>query len=94
MPVNKYREQQKRKRDINWAKIMQHDAFWQDKRKNRCCPVISEQDIKNLYKVQNHRCYYCSELMNNTRGFRHPKDPSLERLDNSQGHTKENCVIL
>ena len=64
-----------------------------DKDKNRYDPVnfVDKSFIKNLIEDQNSVCYICKNLM---QYINYDKDLcTLERLDNSIGHIKSNCVL-
>ena len=75
---------------------MVHNSRKSDKKYDRyddaCRANFITQDwCKGTYLVQEKRCFHCHEEMNLI-----PKNPlfvSIERLDNSVGHTKDNCVI-
>ena len=52
---------------------------------------ITLQDVKDIMKKQNGKCYYTGQLFVDT--FDMNERLSLDRLDNSKGYTKENTVI-
>ena len=53
------------------------DAFW----------------IVNKAKVQHGCCYHCSNALNTTWKYNDPLNVSVDRLNNAEGHNKQNCVI-
>jgi len=64
-----------------------------DKDKDRYDPVhfVDKSFIKNLIEDQQSVCYICKNLM---QYINYDKDLcTLERLDNSIGHNKSNCVL-
>ena len=55
---------------------------------------MNVQDVINLFKTSEMNCYYCkakAEIM--YEYVREPKQWTLERLDNTLGHNRDNVVI-
>ena len=68
----------------------------QDKEKNLVNKelFVNVQDVINLFKTSKMICYYCKEKTEIMYEFvREPKQWTLERLDNSFGHNRDNVVI-
>ena len=56
--------------------------------------LITLQDVLDLFKTSELLCYYCREPVLLLYEFvREPKQWTLERLDNSQGHNRDNVVL-
>lgn len=55
---------------------------------------VNTQDVIALFKTSKMICYYCKERTEIMYEFvREPKQWTLERLDNSFGHNRDNVVI-
>jgi len=55
---------------------------------------VNIQDVINLFKTSKMICYYCKEKAQIMYEYvREPKQWTLERLNNSQGHNRNNVVI-
>lgn len=55
---------------------------------------VSFQDVMDLFKSADLRCYYCKEVVQVLyEHVREPKQWTLERLDNSLGHNRDNVVL-
>lgn len=55
---------------------------------------VSFQDVMDLFTSANLRCYYCKEAVQVLyEHVREPKQWTLERLDNSRGHNRDNVVL-
>lgn len=55
---------------------------------------VNTQDVISLFKTSKMICYYCKERTEIMYEFvREPKQWTLERLDNSFGHNRDNVVI-
>jgi len=55
---------------------------------------VNVQDVLNLFKTSGMTCYYCKEKSQIMYEYvREPKQWTLERLDNSFGHNRNNVVI-
>jgi hypothetical protein len=55
---------------------------------------VNTQDVITLFKTSKMICYYCKERTEIMYEFvREPKQWTLERLDNSFGHNRDNVVI-
>lgn len=68
----------------------------QDRKKNRVNKelFVNVQDVINLFKTSEMNCYYCKEKAEIMYEYvREPKQWTLERLDNSLGHNRDNVVI-
>ena len=56
--------------------------------------LINLQDVLDLFKTSDLMCYYCREPVLLLYEFvREPKQWTLERLDNSRGHNRDNVVL-
>lgn len=56
--------------------------------------LITLQDVLDLFKTSELLCYYCREPVLLLYEFvREPKQWTLERLDNSRGHNRDNVVL-
>ena len=56
--------------------------------------LVNVKDILNLFRSSNMICYYCKEETQIMYEYvREPKQWTLERLDNSVGHNRNNVVI-
>ena len=52
------------------------------------------QDVMDLFTSANLSCYYCKEVVQVLyEHVREPKQWTLERLDNSRGHNRDNVVL-
>jgi hypothetical protein len=49
--------------------------------------------LKELYSKQNEKCYWLGLSISQYNPPNHPFRPSVDRLDNSKGYTKDNIVI-
>lgn len=55
---------------------------------------VNTQDVIDLFKTSKMICYYCKERTEIMYEFvREPRQWTLERLDNSFGHNRDNVVI-
>ena len=55
---------------------------------------VSFQDVMDLFKSAKLECYYCKEVVQVLyEHVREPKQWTLERLDNSRGHNRNNVVL-
>ncbi len=55
---------------------------------------VSYPDVMDLFKSADLRCYYCKEVVQVLyEHVREPKQWTLERLDNSRGHNRDNVVL-
>ena len=55
---------------------------------------VNFQDVLDLFKTSELNCYYCKEkTMALYEYVREPKQWTLERLDNSRGHNRDNVVL-
>lgn len=55
---------------------------------------VKFQDVLDLFKTSELNCYYCKEkTMVLYEYVREPKQWTLERLDNSKGHNRDNVVL-
>ena len=55
---------------------------------------VKYQDVLDLFKTSELNCYYCKEkTMTLYEYVREPKQWTLERLDNSRGHNRDNVVL-
>ena len=81
----------------NWPSIMVAHSRSEDKKKNRYNPVgyIDRNFLEMQLILQNSKCFYCGSQMEYGVGFSRKRQRGLtvERLDNSKGHLKTNCVL-
>ena len=70
---------------INQSKNSDAKHFRLDKNQ-----FIDEQFVSNLLQLYK-KCFYCNCILN--YGKRNPQLATIERLDNTLGHIKRNCVI-
>ena len=81
----------------NWAVRMVISSRREDKKRNRYNPVgfIDKHFLEMQLILQNSRCFYCGSQMEYGVGFsrRSRRGLTVERLDNSKGHLKTNCVF-
>jgi len=55
---------------------------------------VKYQDVLDLFKTSELNCYYCKgKTMTLYEYVREPKQWTLERLDNSRGHNRDNVVL-
>jgi len=55
---------------------------------------VKYQDVLELFKTSDLNCYYCKgKTMTLYEYVREPKQWTLERLDNSRGHNRDNVVL-
>ena len=79
------------KTKADWAGRCVRASRQYDRSKGLEC-TLTEQDVQHLWNVNN-CCHYCGDLMVLEDRLRNTNGMTLERLDNSQGHTLENCVL-
>jgi len=54
---------------------------------------ITVDDIKEIYKNQHGECYWFGVDLEPSLIPRYPFQPSIDRLDNSRGYTRDNIVL-
>ena len=54
---------------------------------------LTVEDIKELFIKQNGLCYWFKVPLIPSNIKKHPQQPSLDRLDNTKGYTKDNVVL-
>ena len=101
--VRQYRQTEAWKKSMvksnqkNWAVRMVVTSRSEDKMRNRYNPVgyIDKNFLEMQLIRQNSRCFYCGSRMEYGVGFSRTSRRGLtvERLDNSKGHLKTNCVL-
>ena len=62
-----------------------------DKKYNRECELITEDEIKSMW-ANSKACHYCDVIMQ-CENRRADDGVTLERLDNTIGHCFSNCVL-
>lgn len=62
--------------------------------KKGLCNTLSTSDIRELYNRQDGKCAITKLPLMNVAEYKFPFKPSLDRIDNSQGHTKDNVQIV
>ena len=63
----------------------------QDKKRNMKTTITTEQ-IHNLIHIQNNKCAHCDQFMS-TKFRNCDRGMTCDRIDNSKGHLKDNCVL-
>ena len=89
-------EKSLKKTILSQIKTKIHSYASQDKEKKLFCPeeFVTLNHVVGLLKECNHICYYCKEETQIMYEYvREPKQWTLERLDNTYGHNKNNVVI-
>lgn len=81
-------EKQKERRFRLWMNTLVNDS----KRKNRYND-LTVQDIKDLYDKQKGMCYWFNIPLIPSKNKKHPQQPSIDRIDNKKGYTKDNVVL-
>lgn len=81
--INKHRK---------WYTTLLHHSKERSKTKNLEFDLTS-QDIIDLYDKQNGKCYWLGIDMSKDNSYYTPNQPSIDRLDNSKGYTKDNIVL-
>jgi hypothetical protein len=55
---------------------------------------VNYQDVLELFKTSKLNCYYCKQMTRTLYEYvREPMQWTLERLDNSRGHNRDNVVL-
>ena len=66
----------------------------QDKRKKRKCLLITIEELIEKILISKLNCYYCKQKMLLLYTMkRDPRQWTLDRINNNEGHSKENTVI-
>ena len=78
----------------NWKKRVLESGRTTDRKKNRYSweDALTEACLEKMYGDQDGRCHYCFVIMNTARR-KIPCGLTLQRLNNSVGHNKGNCVL-
>jgi hypothetical protein len=77
-----------------WAsRIFRHIAEKNRKKYNIYQNDFDSKYIKELYNNQNKKCYWFDIEITPSKIPRHPFKPSIDRLDNNKGYTKDNIVL-
>lgn len=77
-----------------WAsRIFRHISEKNRKKYNLQKTDFDFKYIKELYKIQNKKCYWFDIEIAPSKIPRHPLKPSIDRLDNNKGYTKDNIVL-
>jgi len=90
--------QQVKNRQKNYPTKIVNSSREHDKEKNRFDPknYIDKQWILETQKAQNDLCFYCKAPMLYGIGINRCTNKmglTVERLDNTKGHNKDNCVL-
>ena len=75
-----------------WEYYLWLEAKSSSKTRNLEFSIIVD-DIKELYVNQNGECYWFGIELEPSLKPKHPYQPSIDRLDNSKGYTKDNIVL-
>ena len=72
-----------------------HNAKHYDRRRGFYDPVqaVDKQWILHQMKTQFNRCGYCLDKMTSGESPSSKTDLTVERLDNSKAHNKDNCIL-
>ena len=66
----------------------------QDSRKRRTCILISKEELVDKLLISKLKCYYCKQRMLLLYTInRDPRQWTLDRIDNTKGHSDINTVI-
>lgn len=87
---SKFRERAYRKKNI--IPLLIKTCSRHDKEKNRECN-IDVNYISTLLTEQQNKCHYCNHEVMLEKGDRKMSQISIDRIDNSKGHIKGNCII-
>jgi hypothetical protein len=76
----------------DWLKYIVTDTKARAKRKNLQFD-LDREFIESLFIKQDGRCYWLGIELKSTQSKLTPNQPSIDRLDNSKGYTKDNVVL-
>ena len=95
MPRDKHKTKQTSQnyRLKNWQKILYLAANRKRKNKTNKIVDIDEDWIKLQFINQKKKCYWTNVTLEPSIFPKHPLKPSLDRINNKLGYTKENTVI-
>ena len=82
----------KQRKVDNWEYYLWLEAKSSSKTRNLSFEILVD-DIKDLYKNQGGKCYWFGVELLPSPIPRYPFQPSIDRLDNSNGYVKENIVL-
>ncbi len=89
----KYRNRHRdRVKIIDWTKTLFRSSQRASIKRKQSC-TITPKWIKDKFNKQNKRCYWLGIEMIPSIHPNHPQQPSIDRMDNSVGYTKENTVL-
>ena len=84
------RQMYKKQWDVeNWHRVFVNSY----KKKDPAFDLVPD-DLLEMWESQDGRCYWTSIPLELSPTPRHLFQPSLERIDNSLSHTKDNCVLV
>lgn len=83
-----YKVSRKKTRNKNWVKALLQRVLNKDKE----CDLNHEYILK-LFEKQKGKCFWFGFKMIDCLNDRHPLQPSLDRIDNNKGYTKDNVVL-
>ncbi len=94
-PENKktIQEAHKEYRIDSWESILLYSARHSSRTRGMPEPEITEADILGLFEAQQGLCYWFGIPMTPSTVSQDVFKPSLDRLDNSKGYTKDNVVL-
>lgn len=81
-------EKQKKRRVRLWQNALIHST----KRKNKES-TLTVKDINEMFEKQNGLCYWFKIPLVPSNKTKFPQQPSLDRLDQTKGYTKDNVVL-
>jgi len=88
----KYSKQHKEWRNRNVEKCLILHCKGQDKKHNRYFN-LTEEWVKKLLRHQEWLCFHCSKYLLLEKGNKDPDQISIDRVNNSKGHSKGNVVL-
>ena len=80
---------QKERRVRLWENTLIHDSKYRSDLEN----TLTVQDIKDIFKKQEGKCYWFNIPLIPSNSKKHPQQPSLDRLDRDKGYSKDNVVL-
>jgi hypothetical protein len=79
---------QKERRIRLWQNTLIHDSKFRGIEH-----TLTINDINEMFEKQNGLCYWFKIPLVPSNYFKHPQQPSLDRLDRNKGYTRDNVVL-